>query len=87
MSFLETKGRRSHLFFKQFEFILRDEFGKPRLDPQGKEIVVIGPSPQYKYGFEIPKNYKDAERLDRNNGNNDWKNANKLEYSPYYVIW
>ena len=26
-------------------------------------------SPKYKYGFEIPKNYKDAERLDRQNHN------------------
>ena len=29
---------------KQFEFILRDELGEPRLDHEGKEIVVIGPS-------------------------------------------
>ena len=31
--------------FKQFEFILRDELGEPHLDHEGKEIVVIGPSP------------------------------------------
>ena len=31
--------------FKQFEFILRDDFGEPRLDHKGKKIVVIGPSP------------------------------------------
>ena len=37
-------------------------------------------SPQHKYGFEIPKDYKDAERLDRKNGNDDWKDANKLEH-------
>ena len=36
-------------------------------------------STRYKYGFEIPKNYKDAECLDRKNGNDDWKDANKLE--------
>ena len=28
-------------------------------------------SPQYKYGFEIPKNYKYAERLIRKNDNHD----------------
>ena len=37
-------------------------------------------SPKYKYGFEIPKNYKDAERLDRQNGNDKWMKANKLEH-------
>ena len=26
-------------------------------------------SPQYKYGFEVPKNYKHAEKLDKKNGN------------------
>ena len=37
-------------------------------------------SPRYKYGFETPKNYEDAERLDRKNCNDDWKDANKLEH-------
>ena len=37
-------------------------------------------SQKYKYCFEIPKNYKDAERLDRKNGNHDWMEANKLEH-------
>ena len=37
-------------------------------------------SPSYRYGFEIPKNYKDAERLDIKNGNHDWVETNKLEH-------
>ena len=37
-------------------------------------------SPKYKYGFEVPKNYTDAEQLDRKNDNDNWKNANKLEH-------
>ena len=37
-------------------------------------------SPKYKYGFEVPKNYKNAERLDIKNGNDDWMDANKLEH-------
>ena len=37
-------------------------------------------SPRYKYGFEIPKDYEDAEQLDRKNVNEDWKGANKLEH-------
>ena len=31
--------------FKQFEFVLCNKFGNPRLDSEGTEIVVIGPSP------------------------------------------
>ena len=29
-------------------------------------------SPRYKDGFDIPKNYKDAERLNGKNDNHDW---------------
>ena len=37
-------------------------------------------SRQYKYVFEVPKNNKDAERLDGKNRNHDWMDANKLEH-------
>ena len=36
-------------------------------------------SPRYKYGFEIPKNYKDVQRLDRKNGNNDSKGCQQTK--------
>ena len=42
--FLRDKGEKEPVY-KQFEFILRDNYGEPRLDHQGKKIVVIGPSP------------------------------------------
>ena len=42
--FLRDKGEEEPVW-KQFEFILQDEFGEPRLDYKGKEIVIIGPSP------------------------------------------
>ena len=32
------------------------------------------------YGFEVPKNYADAEQFGKKNGNDNWKNANKLEH-------
>ena len=38
-------------------------------------------SPKYKYGFEVPRNYADAERLDTKNGNDNWMAANKLEHA------
>jgi Reverse transcriptase (RNA-dependent DNA polymerase) len=36
-------------------------------------------SPKYKYGYEVPRNYQDAMRLDRFNGNSKWRDATKLE--------
>ena len=43
--FLRDKGEKIAPIFKQCEFVLRDKLGEPRLDHEGKEIVVIGPSP------------------------------------------
>ena len=43
--FLRDKGEKVTPIFKQFELIFRDELGDPRLDSEGKELVVIGPSP------------------------------------------
>ena len=31
------------------------------------------------YGYEVPRNYEQAERLDEKNGNTKWVNATKLE--------
>ena len=43
--FLRDKGEKITPVFEQFEFILQDKLGEPRLDHEGKEIVVIGSSP------------------------------------------
>ena len=32
-------------------------------------------APKYMYGFEVPKNYAHAMRLDRDSGNTKWKDA------------
>ena len=36
-------------------------------------------APRYKYGFEIPKNYKHAVEIDHRNGNKRWQDATELE--------
>ena len=36
-------------------------------------------APKYKYGFEVPRDYKHAMRLDERNGNTKWKDAVKTE--------
>jgi hypothetical protein len=33
----------------------------------------------FKYGFEIPKSYKHALEVDKQNGNTLWQDATKLE--------
>ena len=37
-------------------------------------------SSQYKYRFEVPKNCKHSEKLDKKNGNKKWMDSNKLEH-------
>ena len=44
--YIRDKGEKPIPVWKQYEFILRDEPGKPRLDDEGKPIVVIGMSPE-----------------------------------------
>jgi hypothetical protein len=36
-------------------------------------------TPKYKYGFEVPRDYKHAVELDRQNGNTKWQDAVALE--------
>jgi len=36
-------------------------------------------APRYKYGFEVPRNYKHAMELDKRNGNTKWYDATSLE--------
>jgi hypothetical protein len=37
-------------------------------------------SPKYKYGYSIPRNYKEAIEFDERNGNTKWQDANVLEH-------
>ena len=37
-------------------------------------------SPQYKYGFKVPRNFKEAEKLDKKKDNTKWMDSNKLEH-------
>ena len=36
-------------------------------------------APRYKYGYEIPRTYEQAKRLDQKNGNTLWGDATALE--------
>ena len=39
----------------------------------------FGNKPKFKYGFEIPRNFKHAVEIDKRNGNTLWQDATKLE--------
>ena len=36
--------------------------------------------PKYKFGYEVPRNFRHAKELDKRNGNTWWQDANKLEH-------
>ena len=42
--YLRDDGEQITPVFKQYEFIFRDNYGEPKLDPEGKPDIVIGPS-------------------------------------------
>jgi hypothetical protein len=39
---------------------------------------------RYMYGFEIPRGYEDAVRLDKLNGNDKWQSATQLEMAQVH---
>ncbi len=41
-------------------------------------------APRYKYGFEVPRNYNHAMKLDSQNGNTKWFDACQLELSQIH---
>ena len=43
------------------------------------KIQSFGSKPKFKYGFEIPRNYKHAVDIDKRNGNTKWQDATALE--------
>ena len=36
-------------------------------------------APKYQFGFEVPRDYEHAKRLDKQNGNTKWQDCTKLE--------
>jgi hypothetical protein len=43
------------------------------------KIKSFNTAPGYKYGYEIPRTYEQAKRLDQKNGNTLWGDATDLE--------
>jgi len=64
--------------WKRFKSIAKREKKFLRMVNQAK-LRSFRTSKQYQYGYEIPRNYEDAMRLDRQNGNDLWDKAIKEE--------
>jgi hypothetical protein len=43
-------------------------------------------APQYKYGYEIPKTYEQAKRIDQKHGNTLWGDATILELNQINLL-
>jgi hypothetical protein len=41
-------------------------------------------APRYKYGYEIPKNFEHAKKLDAQNGDTQWCDATALELAQVH---
>jgi hypothetical protein len=64
--------------WKRFKSIAKRQKKFIRMVNQAK-LRSYRTAPQYKYGFELPKNFPHAVRLDERNGNTRWQDAVRLE--------
>jgi hypothetical protein len=69
---LETAG------WKRFKGIAKREQKLTRMINQAK-LRSYRTSPKYAYGYEVPKSYRHALKLDEKAGNTKWQDATKLE--------
>ena len=71
---LDTPG------WKQFKSIAKRQKKFTRMINQAK-LRSFNNAPRFKYGFEVPRDYRHAMRLDEANGNDRWAKAVDLEFS------
>ena len=64
--------------WKHFKNIARRHKKYLRMVNQAK-LKSYSSAPKYMFGYEIPKNYKHAVRLDEQNGNTKWQDCTALE--------
>ena len=64
--------------WKRFRRIVKNHKKLLRMANQAK-LRSFRTAPKYMYGYEIPKHYADALRLDRLHGNTKWQDATKAE--------
>jgi hypothetical protein len=78
--YAREKGLLDQPGWKRFKGIARREKKYLRMVNQAK-LRSYNTAPRYKYGHEVPRDYKHAMRLDERNGNKRWQEAIDLELS------
>lgn len=66
--------------WKRFKRIAKRQKKLFRMANQAK-LRSYNSAPKFKYGFEVPRDYKHAMWLDKRNGNTKWSDATQLEMS------
>jgi hypothetical protein len=69
--------------WKRFKGIAKRQQKLVRLVNQAK-LRSFGTATKYKYGYEIPKSYEHATRLDAQAGNTQWQDATALEMAQLH---
>jgi Reverse transcriptase (RNA-dependent DNA polymerase) len=64
--------------WKQFKSITKRQKKFTRMVNQAK-LRSYNTAPKFKNGYQVPRNYSEAVRLDERNGNNKWQEAINLE--------
>ena len=76
--YAKEKGLLDLEGWKRFKGIARRQKKFQRMVNQAK-LRSYSTAPRYKYGFEVPRDYNQAMRLDERNGNVRWKEAIGVE--------
>jgi hypothetical protein len=69
--------------WKRFKTIAKRQKKFIRMVNQAK-LRSYRTAPRYKYGFEVPRDYEHAKRLDERNGNTRWMDATDLEFAQLH---
>ena len=64
--------------WRQFKRLAKREKLMKRLLKQAK-LRSFRTAPVYKFGYRVPKDWKEAKELDKKNGNRKWAEAKKVE--------
>ena len=71
--------------WKRFKHIAKNEKKFTCMVNQAK-LKSFHTAPKYKYGYEIPRTYEQAKRIDEKNGNTLWGDATILELNQINLL-
>ena len=74
----EISPRRKNIARAKPEHIAKNQKKLKHMVRQAK-LRSYKTSPKYMFGFQIPRNYAEALKLDEQNGNTRWQDCTKLE--------